>query len=80
MRYIGNSKAIVNLQEEEDIQLEITNKATATSEITSQEVELSTGNNSDLQCMLCELKGHKVTNCRKLTRAKELLRKDKQRY
>ena len=35
--------------------------------------KVSTGNNSDLQCMLCELKGHKVTNCRKLARAKELL-------
>ena len=42
--------------------------------------KVSTGNNSDLQCMLCELKGHKVANCRKLARAQELLRKDKQRY
>ena len=30
--------------------------------------------------MLCGLKGHKVTTCRKLARAKELLRKDKQKY
>ena len=30
--------------------------------------------------MLCDLKGHKVTNSRKLARAKELLRKDKQKY
>ena len=42
--------------------------------------KVNTGNNSELQCMLCDLKGHKVTNCRKLARAKELLRKDKQKY
>ena len=30
--------------------------------------------------LLCGLKGHKVATCRKLTRAQELLRKDKQQY
>ena len=29
-------------------------------------------NSSDIQCLLCGLKGHKVTNCRKLPRAQEL--------
>ena len=42
--------------------------------------KVTTGNNYDLQCILCDLKGHKVTNCRRLARAKELLRKDKQKY
>ena len=36
--------------------------------------------NSDVQCLLCGLKGHKVTTCRKLSRAQELLRKDKHQY
>ena len=39
-----------------------------------------TNNNSDIQCLLCGLKGHKVTTCRKLSRAQKLLRKDKHRY
>ena len=30
--------------------------------------------------MLCGLKGHKVTNCRKLPRAQELIKQDKQQY
>ena len=38
------------------------------------------GNNSDIQCLLCGLKGHKVTNCRKLSRAQELIKQDKQQY
>ena len=38
------------------------------------------GNSSDIQCLLCGLKGHKVTNCRKLPRAKELIKQDKQQY
>ena len=38
------------------------------------------GNNSDIQCLLCRLKGHKVTNCRKLQRAQELIKQDKQQY
>ena len=38
------------------------------------------GNNSDIQCLLCGLKGHKVTNCRKLPRAQELIKQDKQQY
>ena len=42
--------------------------------------KVSTNNNSDVQFLLCGLKGHKVATCRKLTRAQELLRKDKQRY
>ena len=42
--------------------------------------KVGTNSNSDVQCLLCGLKGHKVATCRKLTRAQELLRKDKQRY
>ena len=38
------------------------------------------GNSSDIQCLLCGLKGHKVTNCRKLQRAQELIKQDKQQY
>ena len=40
--------------------------------------KVGTINNSDVQCLLCDLKGHKVATCRKLTKAQELLRKDKQ--
>ena len=36
------------------------------------------GNSADIQCLLCGLKGHKVTNCRKLPRAQELIKQDKQ--
>ena len=38
------------------------------------------GNSTDIQCLLCGLKGHKVTNCRKLPRAQELIKHDKQQY
>ena len=38
------------------------------------------GNNADVQCLLCGLKGHKVTTCRKLPRALELIKQDKQQY
>ena len=38
------------------------------------------GNSSDIQCLLCGLKGHKVTNCRKSPRAQELIKQDKQQY
>ena len=38
------------------------------------------GNATDVQCLLCELKGHKVTTCRKLPRAQELIKQDKQQY
>ena len=38
------------------------------------------GNTADVQCLLCELKGHKVTTCRKLPKAQELIRQDKQQY
>ena len=31
------------------------------------------GNAADIQCLLCGLKGHKVTTCRKLPRAQELI-------
>ena len=40
--------------------------------------KVGTINNSNVQCLLCGLKGHKVATGRKLTKAKELLRKDKQ--
>ena len=48
-----------------------------------------TGNNSsvhkvgkatDVQCLLCGLKGHKVTTYRKLPRAQELIKQNKQQY
>ena len=38
------------------------------------------GNAVDVQCLLGELKGQKVTTCRKLPRAQELIRQDKQQY
>ena len=38
------------------------------------------GNSTDIQCLLCGLKGHKVTSCRKLPRAQELIKQDKQQY
>ena len=38
------------------------------------------GNTTDIQCLLCGLKGHKVTTCRKLPRAQELIKQDKQQY
>ena len=38
------------------------------------------GNAADVQCLLCGLKSHKVTTCRKLPRAQELIRQDKQQY
>ena len=37
-------------------------------------------NATDVQCLLCGLKGHKVTTCRKLPRAQELIKQDKQQY
>ena len=37
-----------------------------------------TVNNPDVRCLLCGLKGRKVTTCRKLARAQELIRLDKQ--
>ena len=42
--------------------------------------KVGTVNNSDVQCLLGGLKCHKVATCRKLTKAQELLRKDKQWY
>ena len=42
--------------------------------------KVGTNNNPNVQCLLCGLKCHKVATCRKLTRAQELLRKDKQWY
>ena len=38
------------------------------------------GNAVDIQSLLCGLKGHKVTTCRKLPRAQELIKQDKQQY
>ena len=38
------------------------------------------GNTAHVQCLLCGLKGHKVTTCRKLPRAQELIKQDKQQY
>ena len=36
--------------------------------------------NSDVICLICGLKGHKVTACRKLPPAQELIKKDKDQY
>ena len=38
------------------------------------------GNTADVQCLLCELKRHKVTTYRKLPRAQELIKQNKQQY
>ena len=38
------------------------------------------GNATNVQCLLCGLKGHKVTSCRKLPRAQKLIKQDKQQY
>ena len=38
------------------------------------------GNTTDIQCLQCGLKGHKVTTCRKLPRAQDLIKQDKQHY
>ena len=40
----------------------------------------STPSNPDVRCLICGLKGHKVTTRRKLPRAQELIRQDKQQY
>ena len=37
-------------------------------------------NNPEVRCLLSGLKGHKVTNCRKLAKAQKLIRLDKQQY
>ena len=37
-------------------------------------------NNADIQCLLCRFKGYKVTTCRKLPRAQELIKQNKQQY
>ena len=37
-----------------------------------------TVHNPDVRCLLCGLKSHEVTTCRKLTRAQELIRLDRQ--
>ena len=39
-----------------------------------------TMSNPDVRCLICGLKGHKVTTCRKLSRAQELITQDKQQY
>ena len=46
----------------------------------SQTKKTGTMSNPDVKCFLCGLKGHKVTTCRKLARAQELIRLDKQQY
>ena len=42
--------------------------------------KVGTSSNPDVRCLICGLKGHKVTTCRKLPRAQELIRQDKQQY
>ena len=39
-----------------------------------------TTSNPDVRCLICGLKGHKVTTCRKLPRVQELIRQDKHQY
>ena len=39
-----------------------------------------TPSNLDVRCLICGLKGHRVTTCRKVHRAQELIRQDKQQY
>ena len=39
-----------------------------------------TPSNPDVRCLICGLEGHKVTTCRKLPRAQELIRQHKQQY
>ena len=39
-----------------------------------------TPSNPDVRCLICGLKGYKVTTCKKLPRAQELTRQDKQQY
>ena len=38
------------------------------------------GNITNVQCLLCGLKGHKITTCRKQPRAQELIKQDRQQY
>ena len=45
-----------------------------------QTKKTGTTSNPDVRCLICGLKGHKVTTCRKLARAQELIRLDKQQY
>ena len=49
-------------------------------QIGNNSLVLKVGNAADVQCLLCGLKGHKVTTCRKLPRAQELIKQDKQQY
>ena len=44
------------------------------------EKKAGTLSKQDVRCLICGLKGHKVTTCRKLPRAQELIRQDKQQY
>ena len=39
-----------------------------------------TPSNPDVRCLICGLNSHKATTCRKLPRAQELIRQDKQQY
>ena len=39
-----------------------------------------TTSNPDVRCLICGLKSHKVTTCRKLPRAQEIIGQDKQQY
>ena len=45
-----------------------------------QTKKTGTMSNANVRCLICGLKGHKVTTCRKLARAQELIRLDKQQY
>ena len=91
MKSIGNNEAITKHQEEEDTQPEAINKASSIIIAMSQGVEAMTikgvvQERKQVQVtiqmcnVLCGSKDHKLATCRKLARAKELLRKDKQRY
>ena len=42
-----------------------------------QTKKTGTTSNPDVRCLICGLKGHNITTCRKLARAQELIRQDK---
>ena len=70
-----------NLREEVIIEVTTIKQATTPEEKVTELVSVcKVGNNADVQCLLCGLKGHKVTTCRKLPMAQELIKQDKQQY
>ena len=76
------------LQEEEVIILLVTiiqgsngyAKKAGTPSSNGYEKKAGIPSNPDVRCLICGLKGNKVITCRKLPRAQELIRQDKQQY